>query len=186
MKAEFIMIQERLREARNIQKITQRELAEICNVSEKTIGRAEREADKLEFETLSFIADKLDVEIEGYMYKKALSLECVSSVIEEIASGAKLRVHPVDTDIEKLDIIIRITEILEGNLKDKPCSTKLRFQKMLLLENEKLERVGGEGFYTVFLEGDMRIVKLYFVDRDYEGIKSSGGMRYIEVFNEGF
>ncbi len=185
MKAEFIVIQERLKEARNIQKITQRELAEICNVSEKTISRAEREADKLEFETLSFIADKLKIKIEGYLYKQASSLDLASSVIKELSKGGELKVHPVDFNIEKLDIVIRITEILERSLKDKPYSTRLRAQRSLLLENEKLKEAGGEGFYTVFLEDGIRVLNLYFVSKECKKIKSSKGKRYIEVFKEG-
>ncbi|MBC2857076.1 helix-turn-helix transcriptional regulator [Cetobacterium sp. 2A] len=184
MKAEFILIQDKLKWARNIKKITQRELAEICNVSEKTIHRAENEANKLEFETLLLIADKLKVEIKGYLYKKAFSLDEVWNVIEEISIGAELKVHPVKFNIEQLDIVIRIVEILERDLKKKSNSIKLRTQRFLILENEKLKKSEAEGYYTIFIENNIKILNLYFLNSKSEKIKIKNERKYIEVFKE--
>ena len=113
MKVDYSIVQGKIKEVRNIKKITQRELAELCNVSEKTIYRVENEANRLDFETLLLIANRLEVEIEGFIYKKAFSIDEVWNVIEEISKGTTLRVYPINYDIEKLEIAIRIVEILE-------------------------------------------------------------------------
>lgn len=184
MKVDYNVIQEKLKEVRNIKKITQRELAEICNVSEKTIYRAENEANRLEFETLLLIASNLEVEIEGFIYKKAFSLDEVWNVIEEISKGASLKVYPINYDIEKLDIAIRIVEILERDLRTKPSSLKLRAQRSLILENEKLNKLDGEGYFAVFNENNHSILNLYFLNSDSKKIKMENGRRYIDVFKD--
>ena len=185
MKNHFTLwIQEKLKETRNVKKITQRELAEICNVSEKTIYRAENEADRLEFETLLLIANNLEVEIEGFIYIKAFSLEEVWNVIEEISKGALLKVYPINYDIEKLDIVIRIVEILEKDLKTKPSSVKLRAQRSLILENEKLNKLEGEGYFAVFNENNQSILNLYFLNSNSKKIKMENGRKYIDVFKD--
>lgn len=184
MKAEFILIQENLKNARNIKKITQRELAEICDISEKTIHRAENEAEKVEFETLLLIAQKLDIKIDGYLYKKAFSLDEVWGLMEEISHEYTLKVHPVNFNIEKLDIVIRIVEILERDLKVETNSIKLRTQRTLILENEKLKNLNGRGYYTVFMRDDARVLNLYFLDGGSQEIKKDGEREYIEVFEE--
>lgn len=184
MKVDYNVIQEKLKETRNVKKITQRELAEICNVSEKTIYRAENEADRLEFETLLLIANNLEVEIEGFIYIKAFSLEEVWNVIEEISKGALLKVYPINYDIEKLDIVIRIVEILEKDLKTKPSSVKLRAQRSLILENEKLNKLEGEGYFAVFNENNQSILNLYFLNSNSKKIKMENGRKYIDVFKD--
>lgn len=184
MKVDYNVIQEKLKETRNVKKITQRELAEICNVSEKTIYRAENEADRLEFETLLLIANNLEVEIEGFIYIKAFSLEEVWNVIEEISKGALLKVYPINYDIEKLDIVIRIVEILEKDLKTKPSSVKLRAQRSLILENEKLNELEGEGYFAVFNENNQSILNLYFLNSNSKKIKMENGRKYIDVFKD--
>lgn len=184
MKVDYNVIQEKLKETRNVKKITQRELAEICNVSEKTIYRAENEADRLEFETLLLIANNLEVEIEGFIYIKAFSLEEVWNVIEEISKGALLKVYPINYDIEKLDIVIRIVEILEKDLKTKPSSVKLRAQRSLILENEKLNKLEGEGYFAVFNENNQSILNLYFLNSNSKKIKKENGRKYIDVFKD--
>lgn len=184
MKVDYNVIQEKLKETRNVKKITQRELAEICNVSEKTIYRAENEANRLEFETLLLIANNLEVEIEGFIYIKAFSLEEVWNVIEEISKGALLKVYPINYDIEKLDIVIRIVEILEKDLKTKPSSVKLRAQRSLILENEKLNKLEGEGYFAVFNENNQSILNLYFLNSNSKKIKKENGRKYIDVFKD--
>lgn len=180
MKAEFIVIQDKLKSARNVKKITQRELAEICDISEKTIHRAENEAEKVEFETLLLIAQKLEIKIEGYLHKKAFSLDETWSLMEEII----LKVHPVNFDIEKLDIVIRIVEILERDLKIETNSIKLRAQRSLILENEKLKELSGRGYYSVFIEDNTRVLNLYFLNSSSKKIKKDEEREYIEVFKE--
>nr|WP_306559187.1 helix-turn-helix transcriptional regulator [Cetobacterium somerae] len=184
VKAEFIVIQDKLKSARNVKKITQRELAEICDISEKTIHRAENEAEKVEFETLLLIAQNLEIKIDGYLYKKAYSLDEAWNLMEEISKGYVLKVHPVNFDIEKLDIVIRIVEILERDLKVETNSIKLRAQRTLILENEKLKQLGGRGYYTVFTEDDVRVLNLYFLNSSSKKIKTDEEREYIEVFKE--
>lgn len=184
MKAEFIVIQDKLKSARNVKKITQRELAEICDISEKTIHRAENEAEKVEFETLLLIAQNLEIKIDGYLYKKAYSLDEAWNLMEEISKGYVLKVHSVNFDIEKLDIVIRIVEILERDLKVETNSIKLRAQRTLILENEKLKQLGGRGYYTVFIEDDVRVLNLYFLNSSSKKIKTDEEREYIEVFKE--
>lgn len=184
VKAEFVVIQDRLKSARNVKKITQRELAEICDISEKTIHRAENEAEKVEFETLLLIAQKLEIKIDGYLYKKAFSLDETWNLMEEISKGYVLKIHPVNFDIEKLDIVIRIVEILERDLKIETNSIKLRVQRTLILENEKLKQLGGRGYYTVFTEENVRVLNLYFLESSSKKIKKDEDKEYIEVFKE--
>lgn len=184
MKAEFIIIQEKIKEARIQQEITQRELAEICDVSEKTISRAEREADKIDFKTLSLIAKVVKIKIEEYIYVKAFSLDDVWDVIEDISKKDRIRVSPVKYNIEKLDVVIRIIEIFETDLKSKLSSRKLRTQRQLLLEIGKLNEMGGQGFYTETYEEEVSTLNVYFTDNNFSGINLIGNKKYIEVCKE--
>lgn len=184
MKIEYVVIQEKIKDARNSKKITQRRLAEICDLSEKTISRAEREAHKLDFATLSNIAEKLEIKIDGYLYKKAFSINRSSQLIKVLSNEFQLKVHPLEFSAQELEGIIRVVEILEKDLKNKPSSIKLRTQKNLLLENEKLKKMGIEGFYTTFLEKDLPVLNIYFLREADESIKERDSQRYIEVFKE--
>lgn len=124
------------------------------------------------------------MEIEGFVYKKAFSLEETWNVIEEVSEGAQIKIYPVNYNIEKLDIVIRILEILERDLKMKSSSVKLRAQRSLMLENEKLNKLGGEGYFVLFNEGGIKNLNLYFLNNSSEKIKKENGRKYIDVFKE--
>ncbi|MGL4508952.1 hypothetical protein, partial [Cetobacterium sp.] len=82
------------------------------------------------------------------------------------------------------DIVIRVVEILERDLRIETNSIKLRAQRSLILENEKLKELGGRGYYNVFIEDNMRVLNLYFLNSSSKKIKKDEEREYIEVFKE--
>lgn len=130
------------------------------------------------------ISQNLGIEIEGYIYQKSFSLDEAWALMEEISKGYVLKVYPINFNIEKLDIAIKIVEILEKDLKIETNSIKLRVQKSLSLENKKLKQLSDRCYYTLFKEKDKRILILYFLNSNSKKIKKDEEKEYIEVYKQ--
>lgn len=100
---------QKIREIRKSLKLTQSRFAEICNLSEDSIGKIERGVTVPTIETLYKIAKSLKKPVESFL--PSHREKCSNDVSDEIASLVNyLRLHPAE-DIKLIhELAVKIFE----------------------------------------------------------------------------
>ena len=84
-KIDYKLLGEQIRYVRNLQHLSQEDLAEMCNISSSFMGHIERGTRKMSLETFVAIADALHVSTDYLLYSQSPNTDSVvASILETV------------------------------------------------------------------------------------------------------